>query len=113
MVDGKKIGQINYNKIDERNKKTEIDIIIGDKEDIGKGYGPNAMRTLIKYLFKNFDINKVWVEPRANNPRAIKAYKKVGFKKEGLLQEEDYFRGKFVDCVRFGILRKEFKEKLV
>jgi RimJ/RimL family protein N-acetyltransferase len=51
----------------------------------------------------------VWIEARANNPRAVRAYEKVGFKKEGLLREEDYFDGRFVDCVRFGILKKEFK----
>ena len=55
------------------------------------------------------DVNKIWIEARANNTRAIRAYEKVGFKKEGLLREENYFEKKFVDCVRFGILRKEFK----
>jgi RimJ/RimL family protein N-acetyltransferase len=108
ILGNKKIGQINYNPIHKRNKNVELDIIIGDKKNMGKGYGIDALRTLIKYLFEKFDINKVWIEARVNNPRAIKAYRRLGFKKEGLLREENYFGGKFVDCIRFGILRKEF-----
>jgi len=107
VVNRRKIGQVNYNKIDKKNKKVEVDIIIGSKEDMGKGYGADALKTLMKYLFENLGVNKIWIESRANNPRAIRAYEKVGFKREGLLREEDYFEGKFVDCVRFGILSKE------
>jgi len=107
MADNKKIGQINYNKIDTQNKKVELDIIIGEEEHTSRGYGTDALRTLMRYLFDNFDIHKIWIEARANNPRAVRAYEKVGFKKEGILRKENYFEKKFVDCVRFGILKKE------
>jgi len=110
VVKGEKIGQANYNKIDLENKNVELDIIIGDRENMGKGFGPDALKTLMKYLFSNFDINKIWIGARANNQRAVEAYEKTGFKKEGLLREQDYFEGKFVDVVRFGILRREFLE---
>lgn len=105
---GKRIGQINYNKIDKKNKKVELDIIIGPQKRLSKGLGTDALKTLIKYLFNSFKINKITISARANNPRAIKAYQKSGFKKEGLLREEDYFKGEFVDCVIFGLLRKDF-----
>jgi len=111
MVNEEKIGQVNYNKVDSVNKNVELDIILGAEKHTNKGYGTDALKTLIKYLFENFDINKIWIGARGNNPRAIKAYQKIGFKKEGLLREQDYFEGKFVDCLRFGILRKEFEKK--
>lgn len=109
-LDNKKIGQINYNKIDKWAKKTELDIIIGDKDNTGKGYGPDALKTLMEYLFDKFKLNKIWIEASLVNPRAVKAYQKVGFKKEGILREEYYSRGKFVDCLRFGILKREFNK---
>lgn len=108
VVDGRKIGQINYNAIDQLNKKAEVDIIIGDEKDMGKGYGTDALRTLLRHLFDTLEVNKVWIEARGNNPRAIRAYEKAGFKREGTLREENYFEGKFVDCVRFGILKRDF-----
>ena len=109
VLDGQKIGSVNYNAIDKQNKKVELDIVIGEEENLAKGYGPDALRALIIYLFKSFDINKVWISARTNNPRAIKAYEKVGFEREGLLRQENFFNGQFVDCVRFAILKVEFK----
>jgi len=108
MVAEEKVGVIAYNAIDEHNQKTEIDIIIGSEKDMGKGYGSDAIQTLCHYLFDRFQLNKIWIEARANNPRAVKAYQKAGFKKEGILKEEDHFQGKFIDRVRLGLLRKDF-----
>lgn len=108
IADEKKVGVIAYNVVDEQNQQTEIDIIIGSKEDMGKGYGSDAIRTLCSYIFKKLKLNKVWLEARANNPRAIKAYQKAGFKKERILKNKEYFQGELVDCVRFGLLRKDF-----
>ncbi|MDD5738839.1 MAG: GNAT family protein [Candidatus Pacebacteria bacterium] len=108
VVNGGKIGQINYNEIDLKNKKVELDIIIGDEAETGKGYGTDALKALIKYLFDNFDINKIWIEARGNNPRAIRAYEKVGFKKEDLPSEKENFEGELVDKVGLEFLRNEF-----
>lgn len=107
-VGNEQVGVVAYNTIDACNKKTEVDIIIGDKKYMGKGYGPDALHTLCSYIFSHLDVNKIWIEARANNLRAIAAYKKAGFKQEGILKEENFFAGKFVDCVRLGMLRKNF-----
>lgn len=103
-----KIGAINYNKIDKDDKKVELDILIGDKENYGKGYGSDSIKTLAYYLFKSFDINKIWVEVRAFNTASIKVFEKVGFKQEGLLKEENYFNNQFIDCIRLGLLKNDF-----
>lgn len=106
ILNKEKIGAICYNKFDLLNKKTELDIIIGDKKYLGLGYGTEALKTLINYLFKNYKLHKIWIEARGNNLRAINAYKKAGFKVEGILKDENFFNEKFVDCVRFGIINK-------
>lgn len=108
IVNSKKVGVIAYNVIDEKNQQTEIDIIIGSEEDMGKGYGSDAIKTLCGYIFEKLKLKKIWIEVRANNPRAIKAYQKAGFKKECVLKENEYFQGELVDCVRFGLLREDF-----
>lgn len=110
IANNKRIGEINYNKIEIKGRKVEIDIFIASTKDQGSGYGSNAIKTLIKYLFETFDLNKIWVEIRAFNIRAIAVFKKVGFKQEGILREEDYFDDKFIDCVRLGLLKKEFNK---
>lgn len=105
VVKNKKIGMINYNAINHNKKEVELDIIIGEKENIGKGYGTDALKTLIKYIFENFAIKKIWLEGRSNNHRAIKAYQKAGFKKRKVLKKKHFFNGEYVDCIRFEILK--------
>lgn len=109
-VEGKPIGTINYNKIDRENRKVEIDIVIGEKENWSQGYSTDALKTFITYLFKGFCLNRIWLAPYAFNNRAIRAYEKAGFKKEGILRENVFINGKFVDSVVMSVLRKEFRE---
>ncbi|MEA2056760.1 MAG: GNAT family protein [Patescibacteria group bacterium] len=108
VSDERKVGAVCYNPIDKHNQRTELDIIIGNKNDWGKGFGSQAIAAILNYLFQDLKLNKIWIEARANNPRAVAAYEKVGFKVEGKLKEQDYFNGEFVDCVRLGILRDEW-----
>jgi RimJ/RimL family protein N-acetyltransferase len=82
------IGMINFNKINTKKNKVEIDIIIGAKNNWNKGYGTDALITLENYLFKNFNIQQIWVATDAKNERAIRAYKKAGFKIENNIDKE-------------------------
>ncbi len=106
-VDKKPIGMISHNKIDRDNKSTDIDIVIGKKEHWGKGYGTDALSVFISFLFETFNLNRIWLAAYVYNRRAIKAYQKVGFKKEGILREDALIDGEFVDSVLFAILRKD------
>lgn len=93
MVNKKTIGEINYNRI--INGRTEIDIIITDQINQGKGYGPDAIRTLVGYLFSEMNVREVWVAAINKNQRAIKAYKKAGFRKmhpSRGIERHDYWR---------------------
>lgn len=70
----------------------ETQIIIGEKKYWNKGYGSEAIKILIKKT-KNLKINKIYLEVRPNNIRAIKAYEKCGFKK---VKIKKYPKNKFL-----------------
>lgn len=108
IKDKEAIGMINYNRIDKDNRNTDIDIIIGDKKNWNQGYGTDAVSTLAEYLFRHFRLNRIALGVYAHNPRAIQAYKKVGFKQEGIMREDAFIQGKFVDTVWMSLLRREF-----
>lgn len=74
------IGHISLVK--RRNNWYETQIIIGEKKYWGKGYGSKAIKQLIKKA-KIKEINKIFLEVRPNNIRAIRAYEKCGFIKAG------------------------------
>jgi RimJ/RimL family protein N-acetyltransferase len=105
---GKPIGMISYNRIDRDNRSVDIDMIIGQTKDWGQGYGADSLRTFARYLFDRFDLNRIWLGTYIYNKRAIRAYEKAGFQKEGVLREDAWVASKFVDTVVLSILRREF-----
>ena len=57
----------------------------------GKGIGPDAIRTLARFLIDERGHHRLTIDPAAHNTRAIRAYERVGFKPVGLMR--DYERG--------------------
>ena len=68
---------------------------MGDKEYWSKGYGSDALKLLIKFIFEEVNMNKIKLKVFSFNNRAIACYKKVGFKEEGILKKELYRSGKY------------------
>lgn len=58
-----------------------IDIWIGEKDYLGKGYGTQMMTQVLNNIFKDSGIKAALVDPLANNVRAHKFYEKLGFEK--------------------------------
>lgn len=88
-------------------RTAEVGIMIGDKNYWGKGYGTDAMKVLLKFIFENMNINKVKLNVFSFNERAIKSYKKCGFKVEGTLKDEIFKEGKYYDEILMAIFKDE------
>jgi len=110
VLDGSPIGMIVHNRIDKDNRSTDIDIIIGPTTLWDKGLGTDALKTFLSYLFKRFRLNRIWLATYSHNKRAIRAYKKTGFKEEGCLREDAFIEGRYVDSLLFSILRSEWED---
>lgn len=52
----------------------------------GKGYGPEAIRLVCRWLFEERGHHRITIDPSASNANAIRAYEKVGFKRVGVLR---------------------------
>lgn len=91
--------------------RVELDILIGDKGEQGKGCGTNALRTMVTYAFNEQKAERVFVSPRVSNERAIHVYEKVGFKKEGILRHYEKFEGKWIDCLMMAIIKDGSKKQ--
>jgi diamine N-acetyltransferase len=79
IADGKPIGQINYNEINRICNAVDIDVLIGEDLQKGKGYGSDAIRTLVNHLFQYMHIEHCELKVLADNTRAIQAYLRIGF----------------------------------
>lgn len=104
------IGQLDLIKIDWPNRIGTIGIVIGSKENLGNGYGTEAIKLLQKFSFNKLNLNKLELDVRAFNERGIRCYEKSGFKVEGRIRENYFEDGKYSDTVKMGILKREWEE---
>lgn len=56
-----------------------LDIWIGDKKDLGKGYGTKIMQLALDRCFKNSKVTAVLIDPLETNKKAIRFYERMGF----------------------------------
>ncbi len=103
------IGQLDLIKIDWPNRVGTIGVVIGTKENLGKGYGTEAIKLLQEFAFNKLNLNKLELDVRSFNERAIACYKKCGFIEEGRIRENFYVDGKYTDTIRMGLLKREWK----
>jgi len=83
-----------------------------EKDYLGKDYGTDAMRTLLRYLFGEMKLHRVELNTWSENKRAIRCYEKCGSHLEGTLRESVFCirDGKYYDGLIFGILDREFED---
>ena len=108
-ADDHPIGMIAHNEINDHASSTSVDILIGESDYLGRGFGTDALRAFMGYCFGSLGLNRVELDVFPNNIRAILAYEKVGFVEEGLLREAERLDDKYVDVIRMGILKREFQ----
>lgn len=105
--EGRYIGECGIKSIDWKNRKTEIYIFLG-KNYVEKGYGTDAMKVLINFIFNEINLNKVKLTVFSFNTRAIKSYEKCGFIIEGTLRNELYKQGIYHDLIVMGLLKEDY-----
>ncbi|MGE5264543.1 MAG: GNAT family N-acetyltransferase [Acidobacteriota bacterium] len=102
------IGNCGLHKLDFKNRSALFGIFIGDKNYWSKGYGTDAVRTIVRYAFEQLGLNRVELEVYDFNPRAVRAYEKAGFRRDGVRRQALYRDGRFHDVYLMGILREEW-----
>jgi RimJ/RimL family protein N-acetyltransferase len=103
-------GNCGFHKIEWRNRSAEVGIFIGDKSYWNQGYGTETMRLLLCHGFETLNLNRIFLRVFSTNARAIRAYEKVGFIREGLFRQAEYQNGRYIDVLFMSVLRSEWKD---
>lgn len=103
----KYLGQIDIQTIDWKNRSARIAIVLGT-ESRNRGYGTDAIKTLVSYCFEEMNLNRIDLTVKDYNKNAIRCYEKCGFIVEGRMRETFYFRGKYRDHFVMAILKNEW-----
>ncbi|MDP9237018.1 MAG: GNAT family N-acetyltransferase [Chloroflexota bacterium] len=106
--DGTHIGSIGFHQVVPEDRRAVVGISIGDKAYWSKGYGTDAMRTLMRFGFEEMNLYRIELTVDARNERAQACYRKCGFVEEVRMRQDRWSEGAFHDTLWMGILRDEW-----
>lgn len=112
-VDGRMIGGVGLHphSMGRRSNVGELGIQIWERENVGKGYGRDALTVFLDWAFFVQNFRKICLDTLAANERAIRCYTAVGFREEGRLREHEWYNGRYDDLVLMGITQREWIER--
>ena len=89
-------------------------IVIGEKDEWGKGYAGEIINLCAKYFFEKLKGERFELQVEMENKRAIKAYEKAGFKFDGVLRSIKYSKvlKRRIDNGVMSILRDEWSKNI-
>ena len=107
-VDGVPVGLIGLLSIDGNNKKAEYYVMLGERAYMGKGIAHTASKLLLNYAFGKLGLNRIYLYTETENSAAINSYEKIGFRREGVLRNDLFSKGRFVDRYVYGITKADY-----
>lgn len=107
------IGLVLRTAANRQSRNASFGIMIGDKKYWDKGYGSDASKILLDYGFKKLKLHRIELDVYEYNPRAIKVYKRLGFRLEGVKRELTFYKGKYYYALHMSILDWEWRKKKI
>ena len=108
VADGQLIGACGLSNFETTARTCTLGIRIGDRAYWGRGYGRDAISTIIDYGFTHLNMHRIWLTVLPSNERAIRSYRACGFREEALLRSHIWVDGGPQDEVIMGLLRSEW-----
>jgi RimJ/RimL family protein N-acetyltransferase len=106
---GQHIGSIALQAPSAEDRHATLGIAIGEKPYWSRGYGRDAIVTLLRFGFGEMNLHRVSLHVFEFNERAMACYRACGFVEEGRLRDHYYTEGRYWDSVVMGVLRHEFE----
>jgi RimJ/RimL family protein N-acetyltransferase len=89
-LEGEHIGNCVYYNVDAGEGKAELGIMIGNRDYWCRGYGTEAVKLLLEYIFNRSRLDRIYLTTLNWNIRAQKCFKKCGFTECGELTRDDH-----------------------
>jgi UDP-4-amino-4,6-dideoxy-N-acetyl-beta-L-altrosamine N-acetyltransferase len=105
------LGSVFARDVDHKHNKAEYGIFIGEDSARGRGVGTAAAKLMLRYLFTEEGLHRVFLRVLSDNIAAIRSYEKAGFTREAYLRESVYLEGTYKDVILMAILEEEYREK--
>lgn len=107
------IGTVGLHNVDNINRTATLGIFIGNRNYLSKGYGTEAIQLILDFGFNYLNLNNIDLDVMEFNQRAVKCYKKCGFKEIGRRRKCKFINGKYYDSISMDILAEEFTKSYI
>ena len=104
----KHIGNIKIDPVNFKHGLCEYGILIGDKNEWGRGYAKEASLIVIDYCFKVLNLRKMTLGVVESNINAVKLYKKMGFSIEGVFIKHRFHNNQYWNTVRMALFNDKY-----
>lgn len=108
----KYIGNVILNEFDLLNRTACSAILLGDKEEWGKGFASEAIMQLLEYAFFHKNLHRVSALVLEENKASLRMHEKCGYVREGLLRQSVYKDGEYKNQVVLSILKEDFERRI-
>ncbi|EFU83255.1 GNAT family N-acetyltransferase [Staphylococcus lugdunensis] len=108
---GELVGVIGLHYLDLVNKKTSIGYYLAETFQ-KKGIMTKCTEALIRYIYEEFDVNRIEICMSTDNKKSQSIPQRLGFTKEGTLRSNERLHGKFSDSYVYSLLREEYDHSL-
>ncbi|MEA3248584.1 MAG: GNAT family protein [Nanoarchaeota archaeon] len=105
------IGTISFSVKEAERKGTAVCGYWIGEDCWGKGFATEALKLMLDYAFKNYDIRRMEAGVYSWNPPSANVLEKCGFKKEGELRKNICHFDEICNELRYGILKEEWEKK--
>ena len=97
--------------VNRRHDSAYLQIYLGEPAAQGRGLGRSAMALALSEAFGALGLHRVWLHTRADNLRAQRLYRSLGFAAEGTERDSIKDGGRYVDQRRWSLLASEWTQR--
>jgi RimJ/RimL family protein N-acetyltransferase len=108
LADGAVVGYAAVESVDEKNRKCELAMVIGDANSWGGGVGRHVFGEMLRYSFAELHMHRVFAAVCRGNDRSERLVRRAGFVPEGTMRESILIAGQFTDLLCFSLLETEY-----
>lgn len=107
---GKLVGSVSFNIINTTHNNAEIGYMLS-QDYIRKGLITKCCKTLINYGFEKLELNRVTIKCATENTKSRAIPERLGFKLEGIIEQNERLYDRFVDHAHYGMLKENWNKK--
>ena len=73
----------------------------------GHGLAGEALNAVIGYSFRSLNLNRLEARVTVDNLSSVRVLERAGFRREGLMPKQLWFKGAYHDVLHYGLLRPQ------